>query len=227
MIASLLPRTVAVAETRTAHDPVGLRDGERVSLGHASPGRAREFAAGRACGRRALSALGLPPGEITRGADREPRWPAGVVGSITHTRGYCAAAVARADTVAAVGIDAERHAPLPAEVRAHIALGPEAEFLAERDGDGVCWDCLLFSAKESVFKAWFPLTRRWLGFDEAIVAFDPGAGAFTATLLVAGPLLCGRRLTAFPGRFRIAEGLALTAVAVPAGGWWPPAPPSP
>ena len=51
----------------------------------------------------------------------------------------------------------------------------------------VHWDRLLFSAKESVYKAWFPLARRWLGFEDAVVMIDPSAGTFQARLLVVGP----------------------------------------
>ena len=59
------------------------------------------------------------------GAKREPLWPAGVVGSITHCDGYRAAAVARATDLATVGIDAEPHEPLPDGVLAAIALPAE------------------------------------------------------------------------------------------------------
>ncbi|HWF74188.1 MAG TPA: 4'-phosphopantetheinyl transferase superfamily protein [Solirubrobacteraceae bacterium] len=216
MIELLLPAGVASVETRGAHDPGELLGPEREALGRASAGRAREFAAGRACGRRALVDLGFEPAPILRGSDREPCWPPGVVGSITHTRGYCAAAAAPIGTIATLGIDAELHDRLTEGVRAQIALDCEASFLAAREGDGVCWDRLLFSAKESVFKAWFPLTRRWLGFKQARIDFDPPAGTFAATLLVPGPVSGGRAITAFRGRFLVADGFVLTAIALAA-----------
>jgi 4'-phosphopantetheinyl transferase EntD len=78
------------------------------------------------------------------------------------------------------------------------------------------WDRLLFSAKESVYKAWFPLTRRWLGFDEAAVTINAANGTFSVRLLVQGPMLDGRRLTGFTGRWLARDGLILTAIAVPA-----------
>jgi 4'-phosphopantetheinyl transferase EntD len=80
----------------------------------------------------------------------------------------------------------------------------------------VHWDRLLFSAKESVYKAWFPLAKRWLGFEDAVVTLDPSAETFAARLLVSGPLLGGRRLTGFSGRWLIRDGLVLTAIALPA-----------
>jgi 4'-phosphopantetheinyl transferase EntD len=71
--------------------------------------------------------------------------------------------------------------------------------------------------KESVYKAWFPLTGSWLDFDEASITVEPGAGTFTAVLQVPGPVLNGQRLTGFTGRFATMDGLVLTAIAVPAG----------
>ncbi|MGW7821409.1 4'-phosphopantetheinyl transferase family protein [Streptomyces puniciscabiei] len=67
---------------------------ETAHLRHALPKRRREFATARVCARRALQALGLPPAPIPPGSNGAPQWPAGVVGSITHRRRYCAAAVA-------------------------------------------------------------------------------------------------------------------------------------
>jgi 4'-phosphopantetheinyl transferase EntD len=78
---------------------------------------------------------------------------------------------------------------------------------------------VLFSAKESVYKAWFPLARRWLGFEEARLAFDPERGTFTARLLVGDlPSVAGREVTGFSGRYAVVGGLVLTAIAVPADG---------
>jgi 4'-phosphopantetheinyl transferase EntD len=80
---------------------------------------------------------------------------------------------------------------------------------------GVCWDRLLFSAKESVYKTWFPLARCWLGFESADVVIDPGAGTFTARLLVPGPPVNGSPLTVLNGRWLAQRGFLVTAVAVP------------
>jgi 4'-phosphopantetheinyl transferase EntD len=78
----------------------------------------------------------------------------------------------------------------------------------------VAWDRVLFSAKESVYKAWFPLMRCWLGFEEACVSIDPADGTFTARLLVDGPVLGGRRLDVFTGSWLVRDGLIVTAVCV-------------
>jgi 4'-phosphopantetheinyl transferase EntD len=72
----------------------------------------------------------------------------------------------------------------------------------------VAWDRLLFCAKEAVYKVWYPVTRRWLGFEEAEVVFDPATGTFSAALLVPAPL------ENLPGRYLVANGLLLAAVTV-------------
>lgn len=88
---------------------------------------------------------------------------------MTHCAGYRAAAAARARDVVTIGIDAEPHAVLPDGVLDVVALPEERAWIYElaRSAEEVHRDRLLFSAKESVYKAWFPLTGRWLGFEDA------------------------------------------------------------
>jgi len=80
----------------------------------------------------------------------------------------------------------------------------------------VCWDRVLFSAKESVYKAWFPLTGRWLGFEEASIMILPSDRTFVARFLVDGPVVRGRQLGGFTGAWQTAGGLILTSVALQA-----------
>jgi 4'-phosphopantetheinyl transferase EntD len=217
LIEEILPAEVAAAEAfEDAADAV-LYAEEQHAIDRAVDKRRREFATGRVCARRALARLGVPPAPIPPGARGAPQWPLGVVGSITHCAGYRAAAVARANDVATVGIDAEPHDALPAGVFGVIATAEERGELATlaRDAPGVCWDRVLFSAKEAVYKAWFPLTGRWLGFKDATITLHRD-GAFTARLLVAGPMLGGPApLSAFAGRWLVRDGLLATAIAVP------------
>jgi len=79
---------------------------------------------------------------------------------------------------------------------------------------GIAWDRLLFSAKEAVYKTWYPLTERWLGFEDAVLTIDPEERTFAARLLVPGPRLGGEELRGFEGRWLVEEGLVLSAVAV-------------
>jgi 4'-phosphopantetheinyl transferase EntD len=108
--------------------------------------------------------------------------------------------------------------PLPAGLIGDIALPEERQWIdrAWAEDPGVNWDRLLFSIKESIYKAWFPLARTWLGFEDAGVAIDRANGIFAAHLLVPGPTLGGRKLDGFRGRWLAAEGLLLSAIALPA-----------
>ncbi|NYI06933.1 4'-phosphopantetheinyl transferase family protein [Allostreptomyces psammosilenae] len=218
MIEELLPACVAAAESREDPADAYLFPEEEALLTRAVGKRRREFTTARWCARQAMAHLGLPPAPVLPGPRREPRWPDGVVGSITHCDGYRAAVLARAADLASVGVDAEPHGPLPDGVLDSVALPEER---AEVDSllkarPEVSWDRLLFSAKESVYKAWFPLTGRWLGFEQAALTIAPDAGTFTARLLVPGPVVDGRRLPGFEGRWMARDGLVLTAIAVPA-----------
>lgn len=182
--------------------------------------RRREFGAARECARRALAALGRPAATVPRGVDGAPCWPDGVVGSITHCAGYRAAAVAERTEIAALGIDAEPHRSLSARALDRIALPAEREMLdvlATGPGGGtVPWALLLFSAKESVYKAWYPLTGAWLGFHDVRVDIDVTRTRFTAHLPPPGITVDGRRVDLFHGRYTRTGTLLATAVAVPA-----------
>jgi 4'-phosphopantetheinyl transferase EntD len=218
VIEEILPAYVAAVDTREDLLDVALFPEEERMLERAVDKRRREFITARACAHRALCQLGLPPVAILAGTRGEPRWPAGVVGSITHCAGYRASAVARRDDLVTIGIDAEPNEPLPDGVLAEIARLEERERLNEltRREPSVHWDRLLFSAKESVYKAWFPLAERWLGFEDATISMNPVQGAFEARLLVSGPLVGAERLRLLAGRFLIRDGLVLTAIALAA-----------
>jgi 4'-phosphopantetheinyl transferase EntD len=213
MIEYLLPVQVACVAVR-GDDPSGwLFPQEAAQVAGTADGKLREFTTARCCARQALRKLGLPASAILRGPNGEPLWPPGVVGSITHCQAYRAAAVATQLDVLTLGIDAEIHDELPAGVFDQVVIHQEQAWLKQAP-DGVHWDRLLFSAKESVYKAWFPLTGEWLGFKDVVVTFDPAERTFYARLLVASPKLAGADLTGFTGRFLVRDGLALTAVAL-------------
>ncbi|MGW6569556.1 4'-phosphopantetheinyl transferase family protein [Streptomyces sp. NPDC054975] len=217
MIGAVLPPAASWATLDHDPGPEALFPAEAAIVANSVESRRAEFAAGRHCARLALEGLGIPPAPIPSGPRGEPCWPDGVVGSLTHCAGFRAAAVARREDVRAVGIDAEPHAPLPDGVLEAIALPEERAHLGNlrRDRPGISWDRLLFSAKESVYKAWFPLAGRRLDFDEARIGFTAD-GRFGASLLVPGPVVDGRTLTAFSGRWAADEHFVVTAVHVPA-----------
>ena len=234
MIEELLPGAVVVVEVLgdDGTEPAPLYPEEAAVVAQAVPKRRREFALVRACARRAMDKLGVPPQPLLPGERGAPGWPPGLVGSMTHCDGYCAAALARATDLASLGIDAEPHGPLPEGVLDAVSLPAEATRLRRLAADqpAVHWDRLLFSAKEAVYKAWFPLTGRWLDFSEADIEIvadpadpaggDPGvrfSGGFRAELLVPGPVVGGRRLSRFEGRWTVQRGLVASVVTVPHG----------
>jgi 4'-phosphopantetheinyl transferase EntD len=218
MLEEILPREVVAVQAREDAPAGALFPAEEAALGQAVEKRRREYTTARACAREALARLGLPATPILSGERGEPRWPAGIVGSITHCEGYRACALARSREIATVGIDAEPHAPLPDGLLGDIARAEEIPWLKRlrREEPAVHWDRLLFSAKESVYKAWFPLARAWLGFEDAIVTVDPSQHRFSAQLLVPGPILSGLPLQGFSGRWLVREGLVLTAITLTA-----------
>jgi 4'-phosphopantetheinyl transferase EntD len=213
----ILPSSASVAATG-GDIAARLYPEEEVALGNAVEKRRREFVTARALARDALSRLGVPPQPIAAGSRGEPLWPEGVVGSITHCSGYRACAVARRADLATIGVDAEVDEALPERLLPDIALPEERRRLdaLAREDPGVSWDRLLFSIKESIYKAWFPLALCWLGFEDASVTIDRGRGTFSAQLLVPGPTLHGRKLDGFSGRWLSSNGLVLSAIAVPA-----------
>ncbi|MFI5685498.1 4'-phosphopantetheinyl transferase [Streptomyces sp. NPDC051636] len=216
MIEEILPVDVMSAEAFGDDGDVHLFPEERAAIANAVPRRRREFSTVRQCARKALGELGIPPVPLLPGRQRAPQWPAGVVGSMTHCSGYRAAAVARASRLHSVGIDAEESVPLPEGLLDLVGLPAERD-MVERLGahdDAVPWDRLLFSCKEAVYKVWFPLTQRLLGFDGARIDID-SSGFFSARFLVPPPLAAGSPVPRLTGRWMHRDGLIVTAIALP------------
>lgn len=215
MISSVLPDAVVTAVARDDDLSLLLHPDEEAAVAAAVASRRAEFTTARACAHEALRALGAPVGPVPVGEKRAPVWPDGVVGSITHCAGFRAAAVAWRDRIRTVGIDAEIHDALPDGVLDVVSDAGERAVL---DGlpDGVHWDRVLFSAKESVYKAWYPTAHCWLGFDDAELTPHPD-GTFDARLRVDGPTIDRVVLRRFAGRWAVRDGLVLTAVVLHPG----------
>lgn len=212
MIRTLVPNGVIAIEAYQARWETGLLPEERPLVARVEK-RMREFAAGRNCARRVLAQLGWPDFPVLSGPNREPLWPQGVVGSITHCQGYCAAAaglMANLDGITAFGIDAELNAPLPDSVIELVCTPWERRSLAKAPDATV----LVFSAKESVYKAWFPIVGRWLGYQDAEIDFDSPPGRFAVRLLPSAPLASLPARMTFSGRFASTTTHVFTVVTV-------------
>jgi enterobactin synthetase component D / holo-[acyl-carrier protein] synthase len=152
------------------------------ALRHATQERQREFLAGRWCAEQALRCLGARSTHVAMAEDRAPIWPDGVVGSITHTGDFAAAAVAWGTDIAGLGIDSEQIIdPAAARDIADVCMVDEATLFKAAHGRSFCEFCtFVFSAKEAVYKCLFPLTRKFLEFsDVRITSFDWNRKYFT------------------------------------------------
>jgi 4'-phosphopantetheinyl transferase EntD len=191
-----------------------LHPDERAQVAAAVAKRQREFAAGRVCARRLLRQLDLGADALLSDDDRVPRWPEGVIGSITHSAGQCAVAVARSDALRAIGLDLERADAVRPELWRRIFRPSEIERLhsapAERQPRLAA---LAFSAKEATYKCLFPESRVALGLRDVEVELDLQERRFrvrlyrdAAPLAMRGARLEGR--LAAPGPW-VVTGLAL------------------
>jgi 4'-phosphopantetheinyl transferase EntD len=215
LLSGVLPSTVAAAEMYD--DPADLvpLPEEEPLVARSVAKRRNEFVTVRYCARKALGELGLPPVPILKGDKGEPCWPDGVVGSLTHCDGFRGAVVGRRAEVRSVGIDAEPHDVLPKGVLDAISLPAERVELEDLPGE-LHWDRILFCAKEATYKAWFPLTHRWLGFEDAHITFTVdgtgAAGAFSSVILIDPAAESGPPLHSMAGRWSVRNGLTLTAI---------------
>jgi enterobactin synthetase component D / holo-[acyl-carrier protein] synthase len=214
MLDLILPAGVQSQECFGAASGAVLFPEEEQVIAQAVETRRREYATVRCCARACLERLGYPPVPILPGVGGAPRWPAGIQGSMTHCAGYAAAAVGASSRISGIGIDAEPDAPLPEGVLDLIATPAEQERLAVTPPEpgSPHWDRLLFSAKEAIYKAWFPLVREWLDHQQAEIHFEPQQGMFTAVLSRDGLIVDGRPIRRLHGRWIQHRGILLTAV---------------
>lgn len=190
-LATCLPGGVHSTLSPIDCDDSALLEEERKAVRRARPGRRHEFATGRRCAREALTMLGeggvpLSAPVLMPNAHRSVDWPAGIVGSISHSDELCVAAVAEASTIAALGVDLEPRLPLEENLWTEIAL--PAELRAAGIPDTVArgeFAKLVFSAKESVFKCVHPTWKQWLDFQDVTLSVhfeSESTGAFRAAL---------------------------------------------
>ena len=144
------------------------------------PTRQAEFLAGRLCARMALARYGLHNHVVRSGTHREPLWPPGMIGSITHNAGRAAAVACPAGSLGGIGIDLEtRIGPDALAAVAALAVSPrEYDYLRALAGSEPVDQLLtvVFSAKESFFKAAFGRVGAYFDFDAAeVLAIAPGA----------------------------------------------------
>jgi 4'-phosphopantetheinyl transferase EntD len=166
----LFPVGVIAAEMREPGSAADLWPAEAECVRRAVSKRVLEFAAGRACARRALHELGIDDFVLLAAEDRQPLWPPTIVGSITHTEGFCAAVVAPRTLLAGVGIDSEQVRKVTGDLWPTICRPEEASWcrsLPEQQQTPAA--AMLFAAKEAFYKCQYPLTGEWLDFHDLAV----------------------------------------------------------
>lgn len=137
--------------------------------------RQAEYLAGRICATQALTALNIDNPIVHTAGDRVPIWPTETFGSITHTKGIAAAIAGIKQDVAGVGIDVEKlmKDSQEAKLKTHILREDESTLFREFGKQVTHPLSVIFSAKESIYKALYPFVKKYFGFDKArLIAFN-------------------------------------------------------
>ncbi|WP_341661545.1 4'-phosphopantetheinyl transferase superfamily protein [Vibrio sp.] len=156
------------------------------NLGKAVDKRCAEYLAGRIVARKAIERINGTTPQIGTHKDRSPIWPQGLIGSITHSDGVVIAAVAEQKHHRLLGIDFEHwmSAQLADELCDQLLDQSEKQLLLQSDLAFERGVTLIFSLKESLYKALYPHVNTFFGFDEARVrSIDTTNGAFIIELL--------------------------------------------
>jgi len=197
-----------------SHDFLLNPEEEVISASFGSSKRSAEFSFGRYCAHRALSKFEMESVPILRIAEtREPCWPESVRGSITHSEGFAAAAVGLAKDVSGIGIDLESLSRVvDFNIRRHVCVDKEREFLESLPTEQANrYLRIIFSAKESIFKCFFPISQTYLYFQDAEIIIDENNSEFSFSLSKActGITSAGFQHS---GRFSIKDDLLLTSI---------------
>jgi 4'-phosphopantetheinyl transferase EntD len=216
----LFPPDAWVAELRTAGDPALLYPEEAAHLGKAVATRRQEFAAGRLCARRVLAEFGILNFPLRAAEDRQPLWPANLVGSITHTDGFGAAVAADKSCVAAVGIDSEVTGRVKPELWPSVCTDVEIRWLRTLpQAQQAAAATLIFAAKEAFYKCQYPLVGEWLNFHDATIEVLKWGAARGGLRIHSNKRIAFEQRTSMPleGRYLFHEQFVTAGVAVPAG----------
>lgn len=208
---ALAPAGVGIACGLVRDETAALFPEERAAIAKAVAKRRNEFSSGRILARKALKQIDQLAAALPPDVSRRPRWPEGVVGSITHSNGLCAAVVAPISRVLTLGLDLEQVLDVQPSLLPSIAQADEIEDLAMHVPNDLI-PALIFSAKEAAFKAYHPITNHFLGFRD--VRLTVSGDAFAAKIVTPDcPSIFGH--TKIEGRFALVGGMILSLVAVP------------
>jgi 4'-phosphopantetheinyl transferase EntD len=218
-VEDLLPADVRVAACEVRDRMADLVGAEPAPVLAAAGPRQAEYSTGRVLARRLLHEAGAPLQPLLRRpGGRLPAWPDGFVGSISHSGGICLAAVGSVDTYRGIGIDLEPDAPTRREIDRVVLCGSERDWVAaagEEKDERSRRARLVFSAKEAVYKAFYPALRQAWRFRDVELEIDLEAARFCAALPE------GAGLARVEGRILRRSGWILCGVAWPDAGRLP------
>ena len=180
--------------------------------------RQYDFGAGRTCAAHALQALGVAEAPLLIGENRAPVWPAGAVGSISHCPVLSVAVVASSANFLSLGVDVEQDSSLDDAVVAMVCRRDEIATFPTQQPLAGSWEKLSFSAKESIYKCYAPMTGSFLDFQDVRLLFKPNctptSGAFCGEIVnPSRPSIASRRM--LEGRWWIGCGRVHTSAFLP------------
>lgn len=210
MFDELLPDFVASFSSLALPAEALLLESESEQSQSFAASRLKEFTHGRYCARQALASLGKPAVAIEVGESRQPVWPQGIVGSITHSQDFAAAAAGTTEQLAGLGIDCEQQGRLDEKIQKRISLPSEIE--AAGSSGLAEYGSILFSAKESVYKCIWPTVRHFVGFKDVELTLDIASSSYTAK--PANDKLCPSLLSGIQGRWLLVDGRVLTCALI-------------
>lgn len=184
------------------------------SLGSSVVKRKAEFVAGRYLAQKALIALDADSTVVGIGMNREPLWPAAFVGSISHTNEFAICAVANRNDVRRIGIDIEYYVDLTVarEIVGVVLTESEYRFVGTLMNPNLTVLTIIFSAKESLFKALYPELGFFFDFDVAdtvVIDFENSTFKLTLVKALSAVLPVG---TCFDGVFELGGEQVFTAI---------------
>ncbi len=194
---------------------------EEALIARAVDKRKREFRAGRHSAHSLFDRLNISCTELLKGQQREPAWPQDWVGSISHTDGFCGLVLAAKSRFQSIGFDVEQATPLKEEIFTMICRPEELDHIAAlqlKSGQkfaSVPFDKLVFSAKESVHKTYFPLNYHTLDFLDARIEFEPEEQAFSAWIINPEPTP-KKPILKLKGRYCVDSERVATLITLPA-----------
>jgi 4'-phosphopantetheinyl transferase EntD len=216
VVSAMLGKGIAVEIAEPTLVSQHLYPEELQYIANAVSKRKAEFGTARMCARRALARLGVAPCALVPNADRSPRWPTGVVGSIAHTTGCCVVAVTDAPEIIGIGLDIELDTPLESSLERMVCTDGERKWLeCAKPNERGFLGKLFFSAKEAFYKCQHGITGTFLDFAQVEIKFDLERESFTIVVLAPQDPAWDfvRRAR---GRFRRAAGFVITSVTVAA-----------